>query len=198
MVREAHAWGWDQNRRRGVRALRDVANQLRRHSALADVPALPPPRRGALRGTILPLQDLPRAPLLEPIRTLLRAGNQRGRQTPGARRRLTWGVRRGAIPREAEADALGRSLVHLHNRCLTLVKLLGPKKAGHFCDGVHASDVSDLMRRMVKENLLKFDATPLFPDRLASNGGLQALRCRGQPLQGRHRLPQEFKRAEAL
>ena len=34
-------------------------------------------------------------------------------------------------------------------------------------DGVHTADVSDLMRRMVKENLLKFDATPLFPERIA-------------------------------
>ena len=29
------------------------------------------------------------------------------------------------------------------------------------------TDVSDLMRRMVKENLLKFDGTPLFPERIA-------------------------------
>ncbi|MEX2281107.1 MAG: SNF2-related protein, partial [Gemmatimonadota bacterium] len=38
---------------------------------------------------------------------------------------------------------------------------------GRFRDGVHAADVSDLMRRMVKENLLKFDGTPLFPERIA-------------------------------
>jgi SNF2 family DNA or RNA helicase len=38
---------------------------------------------------------------------------------------------------------------------------------GRFRDGVHVADVSDLMRRMVKENLLKFDATPLFPERVA-------------------------------
>jgi superfamily II DNA or RNA helicase len=38
---------------------------------------------------------------------------------------------------------------------------------GKFRDGVHTSDVSDLMRRMVKENLLKFDGTPLFPERIA-------------------------------
>ena len=31
-----------------------------------------------------------------------------------------------------------------------------------------ADDASDLMRRMVKENLLKFDATPLFPPRVAT------------------------------
>lgn len=34
-------------------------------------------------------------------------------------------------------------------------------------DGVHAIDTSDLMRRLVKEKLLKFDGTPLFPERRA-------------------------------
>jgi superfamily II DNA or RNA helicase len=34
-------------------------------------------------------------------------------------------------------------------------------------DGVHAVDTSDLMRRLVKEKLLKFDGTPLFPERHA-------------------------------
>ena len=43
----------------------------------------------------------------------------------------------------------------------------GDRFEGKFRDGVHAADVSDLMRRMVKENLLKFDATPLFPERIA-------------------------------
>ena len=38
---------------------------------------------------------------------------------------------------------------------------------GRFRDGVHQVDVSDLMRRMVKENLLKFDGKPLFPERKA-------------------------------
>lgn len=38
---------------------------------------------------------------------------------------------------------------------------------GKFRDGVHKVDVSDLMRRMVKEDLLKFDGTPLFPERRA-------------------------------
>ena len=38
---------------------------------------------------------------------------------------------------------------------------------GRFRDGVHTRDVSDLMRRMVKENLLKFDTRPLFPPRVA-------------------------------
>lgn len=38
---------------------------------------------------------------------------------------------------------------------------------GKFRDGVHKVDTSDLMRRMVKEDLLKFDGTKLFPERLA-------------------------------
>lgn len=38
---------------------------------------------------------------------------------------------------------------------------------GKFRDGVHSADVSDLMRRMVKEELLKFDGRPLFPERQA-------------------------------
>jgi SNF2 family DNA or RNA helicase len=38
---------------------------------------------------------------------------------------------------------------------------------GRFRDGVHQVDVSDLMRRMVKEKLVKFDGTPLFPERIS-------------------------------
>jgi superfamily II DNA or RNA helicase len=38
---------------------------------------------------------------------------------------------------------------------------------GKFRDGVHKVDASDLIRRMVKEELLKFDGTHLFPERKA-------------------------------
>ena len=38
---------------------------------------------------------------------------------------------------------------------------------GKFRDGAHKVDTSDMMRRMVKEELLKFDGTPLFPERRA-------------------------------
>ncbi|HPH65078.1 MAG TPA: helicase-related protein [Kofleriaceae bacterium] len=38
---------------------------------------------------------------------------------------------------------------------------------GKFRDGVHQADCSDLMRRMVKEEMVKFDQTPLFPERKA-------------------------------
>lgn len=44
----------------------------------------------------------------------------------------------------------------------------GDRFEGRFRDGVHAADVSDLMRRMVKERLLKFDGKPLFPERIAN------------------------------
>ena len=50
---------------------------------------------------------------------------------------------------------------------LFMALLDGDRFEGKFRDGVHAADVSDLMRRMVKENLLTFDATPLFPERVA-------------------------------
>lgn len=38
---------------------------------------------------------------------------------------------------------------------------------GKFRDGAHKVDVSDLMRRMVKEEMLRFDGTKLFPERRA-------------------------------
>jgi len=38
---------------------------------------------------------------------------------------------------------------------------------GRFREGVHQVDVSDLMRRMVKEDLVTFDGRPLFPERIA-------------------------------
>lgn len=43
----------------------------------------------------------------------------------------------------------------------------GDRFEGRFRDGVHVVDTSDIMRRMVKEKLVKFDGTPLFPERRA-------------------------------
>ncbi|MFZ1621075.1 DEAD/DEAH box helicase, partial [Dokdonella sp.] len=43
----------------------------------------------------------------------------------------------------------------------------GDRFYGKFREGAHKVDVSDVMRRMVKERLLKFDGTPLFPERRA-------------------------------
>jgi superfamily II DNA or RNA helicase len=50
---------------------------------------------------------------------------------------------------------------------LFMALLDGDRFEGKFRDGIHATDTSDLMRRLVKEQLLKFDGTPLFPERLA-------------------------------
>ena len=50
---------------------------------------------------------------------------------------------------------------------LFLALLDGDRFEGRFRDGVHQVDVRDLMRRMVKEQLLKFDGRPLFPERIA-------------------------------
>lgn len=50
---------------------------------------------------------------------------------------------------------------------LFMALLDGDRFEGRFRDGVHAADVSDMMRRMVKESLLKFDGRPLFPARIA-------------------------------
>ncbi len=50
---------------------------------------------------------------------------------------------------------------------LFLALLDGDRFEGRFRDGVHQVGVSDLMRRMVKEGLLKFDGRPLFPERIA-------------------------------
>src|SRR5690606_26560416 len=50
---------------------------------------------------------------------------------------------------------------------LFLALLDADRFEGRFRDGVHHVDTSDLMRRMVKESLLKFDGRPLFPERRA-------------------------------
>jgi superfamily II DNA or RNA helicase len=77
------------------------------------------------------------------------------------------------------AEKLGRSVRHLllmtatpHNGKeadfqLFLSLLDSDRFYGKFRDGVHKVDASDLMRRMVKEELVKFDGTPLFPERKA-------------------------------
>ncbi|WP_025772394.1 DEAD/DEAH box helicase, partial [Thioalkalivibrio sp. HK1] len=43
----------------------------------------------------------------------------------------------------------------------------GDRFYGKFRDGANKVEVSDMMHRMVKEDLLKFDGTPLFPERCA-------------------------------
>lgn len=50
---------------------------------------------------------------------------------------------------------------------LFLQLLDGDRFEGRFRDGVHTVDVSDLMRRLLKEELVKFNGKPLFPERIA-------------------------------
>ena len=68
-------------------------------------------------------------------------------------------------------DALkagGRLTAMIHTPATVLD---GDRFEGRFRDGVHSVEPGDLMRRMVKENLLKFDAKPLFPERIEYPGG---------------------------
>jgi len=82
---------------------------------------------------------------------------------------------------------------------LFLALLDGDRFEGRFRDGVHAVDTSDLMRRMVKEKLLKFDGTPLFPERLAYTVGykLSVLETRLYE-EVTNYVREEFNRADKL
>ena len=82
---------------------------------------------------------------------------------------------------------------------LFLALLDADRFEGRFRDGVHTVDASDLMRRMVKEQLLKFDGRPLFPERLAYAvpyllSDLEASLYRAVT----EYVRQEFNRADAL
>ena len=75
----------------------------------------------------------------------------------------------------------------------------GDRFEGRFRDGVHTADVSDLMRRMVKENLLTFDATPLFPERHAYTVPYKLSDAEAELYaQVTEYVREEFNRAEAL
>lgn len=50
---------------------------------------------------------------------------------------------------------------------LFMALLDGDRFEGKYRDGVHSMDVDDMMRRMVKEELLTMEGTPLFPERRA-------------------------------
>jgi len=75
----------------------------------------------------------------------------------------------------------------------------GDRFEGRFRDGVHTADVSDLMRRMVKESLLKFDATPLFPERIAYTVPYKLSNAEAQLYKAvTDYVRDEFNRAESL
>jgi superfamily II DNA or RNA helicase len=82
---------------------------------------------------------------------------------------------------------------------LFMALLDGDRFEGKFRDGVHLVDTSDMMRRLVKELLLKFDGTPLFPERIAYT----VTYAFSDPEAGLYRqvtdyVREEFNRADAL
>jgi len=82
---------------------------------------------------------------------------------------------------------------------LLMALIDGDRFEGRFRDGVHAVDVSDLMRRMVKEDLLKFDATPLFPERIAYTVPYKLSDAEARLYKDvTEYVREEFNRAEAL
>jgi len=82
---------------------------------------------------------------------------------------------------------------------LFMALLDGDRFEGRFRDGVHQADVSDLMRRMVKENLLKFDGTPLFPERMAYTAQYKLSHAEAALYkQVSDYVREEFNRAEAV
>ena len=82
---------------------------------------------------------------------------------------------------------------------LFLALLDSDRFEGRFRDGVHQVEVSDLMRRMVKERLLKFDGTPLFPERIAYTVPYKLSAAEAQLYREvTNYVREEFNRAEAL
>src|SRR5262249_11109093 len=75
----------------------------------------------------------------------------------------------------------------------------GDRFEGRFRDGVHQVEVSDLMRRLVKEGLRKFDGTQLFPERIAHTVPYRLSSVEAQLYKAvTDYVREEFNRAEAL
>ncbi|MGD0917799.1 MAG: helicase-related protein [Thermodesulfobacteriota bacterium] len=82
---------------------------------------------------------------------------------------------------------------------LFMALLDGDRFEGRFRDGVHTTDTSDLMRRLVKEQLVKFDGTPLFPERIAYTANYTLSDAEAELYkQVTEYVREEFNRAEAL
>ncbi len=70
---------------------------------------------------------------------------------------------------------------------------------GRFRDGVHVTDTSDLMRRMIKEGLVRFDGTPLFPERRAYTANYQLSHAEASLYAGvTQYVSEEMNRADRL
>ena len=78
--------------------------------------------------------------------------------------------------------------------------LLDPDRfEGKYREGVHNVDASDLMRRLVKEQLLKFDGKPLFPERRAYTVDYELSDLEAALYEAvTHYVSEEFNRADNL
>ena len=82
---------------------------------------------------------------------------------------------------------------------LFMALLDGDRFEGRFREGVHRADASDLMRRMVKERLLRFSGKPLFPERIAYTVAYRLSAEEARLYQSvTDYVRDEFNRAEAL
>jgi SNF2 family DNA or RNA helicase len=82
---------------------------------------------------------------------------------------------------------------------LFLALLDSDRFEGRARDGVHTVDASDLMRRLVKEQLLKFDGKPLFPERRAYTVGYKLSDAEAALYKSvTDYVREEFNRADAL
>ena len=70
---------------------------------------------------------------------------------------------------------------------------------GRFREGVHKVDPSDMMRRLTKEELLRFDGSPLFPERRANTVSYQLSPGEGELYEAVTRyVREEMNRADRL
>jgi SNF2 family DNA or RNA helicase len=82
---------------------------------------------------------------------------------------------------------------------LFMALLDGDRFEGKFRDGVHVIDPADMMRRLVKEQILKFDGTPLFPERRAYSPGYKLSDAEAKLYKDvTDYVREEFNRADAL
>lgn len=82
---------------------------------------------------------------------------------------------------------------------LFMALLDGDRFEGKPRDAAHTSDCSDMMRRLVKEQLLKFDGTPLFPERRAYTASYKLSDAEAQLYRDvTEYVREEFNRADQL
>lgn len=82
-------------------------------------------------------------------------------------KRYRLGQRLGEVSRHLLLMSATPHNGHEQDFQLFMALLDGDRFEGRFRDGVHFADTADMMRRLTKEELLRFDGRPLFPERRA-------------------------------